>query len=128
MARYIHQDLDKEGMDAMNFVSGLLLYVLIWWVLIFVMLPLGIKKNSNPAPGLATGAPRRARIKKKLVITTLASMVVWGVVYGLVSLKVVDFRSIVRGKSAPPWSSEVQGVAQDQALPAGHPVHAATAV
>ncbi len=63
----------------MGYFNGCVLFVLIWWTALFAVLPLGT--NPVPDPDAASGwrgAPARARIGRKLLITTLVSAVIWG--------------------------------------------------
>jgi predicted secreted protein len=59
--------------------NGFVLYVLIWWTVLFAVLPLGVSPVAGPDKSSGwRGAPARPRIGRKLLITTLASAVLWG--------------------------------------------------
>ena len=87
----------------MNFVSGLLLYVSLWWVVIFMVLPLGVRQDRNPPKGGAPGAPQKSDIKKKLFWTTVLTTLLWGALYGLMAYNQVTLRTLIRGEDSPPW-------------------------
>ncbi|MBC6445357.1 MAG: DUF1467 family protein [Alphaproteobacteria bacterium GM202ARS2] len=70
----------------MSVVSALVLYVVIWWVVFFIVLPWGIEPPSEVAKGHDAGAPKDARLVLKLVITTGVATVLFFVArYGIVS-------------------------------------------
>ncbi len=62
----------------MGWFTAIVLYVLIWWTVLFAVLPLGTKPSA--APDLATGwrgAPEHPRLGRKLLITTCIALLVW---------------------------------------------------
>jgi predicted secreted protein len=67
----------------MGWVSGIAVYVVIWWLVIFMVLPWGVKPVSTAevARGHAAGAPERPRMWRKLLVTSLIALVLWGIVY-----------------------------------------------
>ena len=77
----------------MGIATGIAIYFLIWWVVLFAVLPWGVRPQGDDAPpGSDPGAPQAARIWMRLLWTTVASAVVSGVrvfVYlkGLVTLE-----------------------------------------
>lgn len=78
----------------MGIVSGIVVYICIWWVVIFCVLPMGVTRSDvGPEEGLA-GAPQEPKIKQKFIATTLISAVVWIAVYVLIDLQLFDFRSM----------------------------------
>ena len=77
----------------MNWVSGLVLYILIWWVTLFAVLPIGTHavENADEASGWR-GAPAAPRLWRKAGITTLVAFVVWGLCYAVIVSGLVSFR------------------------------------
>lgn len=65
----------------MDAVSGFLIYICIWVVVLFMLLPIGVKTVENPEQGWDHGAPQKTLIGRKLLFTTCASALIWGVVY-----------------------------------------------
>jgi predicted secreted protein len=67
--------------------TGLAIYFIIWWVVLFAVLPWGVHsqhESGEMAPGTDPGAPVLANIKRKLVWTTVVATVVfaaWLLVY-----------------------------------------------
>ncbi len=71
----------------MGIASGLLVFAMIWWTAIFVVLPWGIQRDER-------GIPVNAQMKKKLVITTVVTIVLWLVVYAMIRADIIDFRAM----------------------------------
>jgi predicted secreted protein len=68
----------------MPLATALAIFFLIWWVVLFAVLPWGIKsqhEGEDIAPGTDPGAPAKARIGWKLVWTTLAAAAIYAVGY-----------------------------------------------
>lgn len=74
----------------MDWLTGLAMYFLIWWLVIFCVLPWGIRTDMETG----SGAPVNANIKKKFLITTGISLLVWLLVYGLIQANLIDYRAI----------------------------------
>jgi predicted secreted protein len=68
----------------MGWVTGIVLYFLVWWVTLFAVLPLWVTPAEPGDPGHATGAPARPRLLLKVVVTTAVSAVIWLGIYALV--------------------------------------------
>jgi predicted secreted protein len=77
----------------MSWFNGLVLYVLIWWTALFAILPLGVAPVVEPdgASGWR-GAPASPRIGRKLVLTTIVSLVVWGACAAVIFSGWISFR------------------------------------
>jgi predicted secreted protein len=65
----------------MTVVTGSLSYFVIWWLVLFTVLPWGGTKLKAPLPGQALSAPENPRIGYKFVITTLIAGLVWGALF-----------------------------------------------
>ena len=75
----------------MTWTGGIVLFVLIWWMVFFAVLPWGIRRAGDEALGHDAGAPTRARIVLKAVVTTGITLVLFGVAFWLVESKYVSF-------------------------------------
>lgn len=61
-------------------VNGLVVFLLIWWIILFTMLPIGItsqEENGDVVAGSDPGAPSRPALGKKLWWTTSITAVIW---------------------------------------------------
>lgn len=61
----------------MSIMSAILVYAVIWTVVIFIVLPLGVKVPENADEGHASSAPANPRIFEKILITSLVSAILW---------------------------------------------------
>ncbi len=85
----------------MDWVSGIAVYVLIWWVSLFAVLPLGVTRPDRPMPGTVESAPDNPRHLFKFVITTGIATVLWLILYALVKSDLISFREMAKGLAGP---------------------------
>ena len=78
----------------MGLVSGIVVYLLIWWTAIFCVLPWGVKPHQDSGIGTAGSAPENPMLLKKFIATSLLAAVIWLVVYGLMEAGAIDFLGI----------------------------------
>jgi predicted secreted protein len=71
----------------MPVATALAIFFLIWWVVLFAVLPWGIKSQhegeEKMAPGTEPGAPTAAGIGRKLLWTTVVAIVIYAACYGV---------------------------------------------
>lgn len=84
----------------MGWISGIVVYVLIWWVVIFAVLPWGNRAPSQVQEGNVASAPEKPNIGKKFLMTSLISALIWCGIYILVKMNVIDFHLIAKQMSA----------------------------
>jgi predicted secreted protein len=76
----------------MSVTTAIAIYFLIWWVVLFAVLPFGVRSqheadperdpNAQPmAPGTDPGAPTHFSLGRKLLWTTLVATVVYAACY-----------------------------------------------
>lgn len=77
-----------------NPVTGTAVYLIIWWIVIFMVLPFGVRppKDDELEPGQEAGAPVKPMMWRKLAITTVISAVLWGICYYIGELGLISFR------------------------------------
>ncbi|NBX73569.1 MAG: DUF1467 family protein [Alphaproteobacteria bacterium] len=75
----------------MDFFSGVVVFTAIWWIVIFMVLPMNMGAPEKDVKGAMPGAPQQANIRKKLVVTTGVTVVLWVIVYSLIKLEVFPF-------------------------------------
>ena len=51
------------------------IYIVIWWILFFISLPLGVKRSKNLFPGHDSGAPEKTHLWKKFVIVSIITLI-----------------------------------------------------
>ena len=76
----------------MTWLTGVMVYVVIWWMVLLMVLPWGVKVPENPEPGHATSAPQNPMMWRKALITTLIAAVLWGVAYWLIESEWLTLR------------------------------------
>ena len=77
----------------MNWFTGVVLYVLIWWTALFAVLPIGTRpvEEADEATGWR-GAPQKPQLLRKIIITTLVAAVVWFGAWLLITSPYISFR------------------------------------
>jgi predicted secreted protein len=75
----------------MGWIPGIFVYVLIWWVVIFAVLPWGVKVPDEPEPGHASSAPKNPHLLLKVIITTVVSFLIWLVVRWIITSGIISF-------------------------------------
>lgn len=78
----------------MSIFTGIMIYVLAWWMMFFCILPLNIQSIIKPTDGSMPGAPMNPDLKRKVILTTLVSIGVWIVIYLLIKADLISFRDI----------------------------------
>lgn len=71
---------------------GFFIYLLIWWTMLFAVLPLGVRRQENPEQGHDPGAPKEPMLVKKAIITSLVSAIVWLAIYWAMESNMIRFR------------------------------------
>ncbi len=79
----------------MNWATGVMVYLVIWWTILFAVLPLGVRRVENPGKGEERGAPERPDLLRKAVITSIVAAVLWIAFYFLHQADVFSFRRMV---------------------------------
>lgn len=82
----------------MSFVTALFVYFLIWWVMLFTVLPLGVERHAEEGKGFDAGAPKVANLKKKIILNSILSAVILGIIQLLVVYGVIDMSRIYKGE------------------------------
>ena len=81
----------------MDIVSGIVVYILLWWWVLFMTLPFGAKAPENVEKGHATSAPQKPRLLMKAGVTTLIAAVLWLIVNYVITADIFSFRDIAEG-------------------------------
>ncbi|MDO8398386.1 MAG: DUF1467 family protein [Bradyrhizobium sp.] len=67
---------------AYSISTALAIYFVLWWIVLFVTLPFGVRSQHEDgvgAPGTDPGAPITTRMGRKLIWTTVIAAVVYGI-------------------------------------------------
>lgn len=70
----------------MSWISFFAIFLIIWWVVLFATLPFGLRTQDDEKDvtlGTVSSAPRGPHMLRAVVRTTVVSLLVFGVFYGL---------------------------------------------
>jgi len=76
----------------MGWFTGIVVYVLVWWVTLFAVLPLWVTPTEPGEIGHAAGAPKRPLLGRKLALNSVVAAVIWLGIYILVREPWISFR------------------------------------
>jgi predicted secreted protein len=76
----------------MGWVTGIVVYVLTWWVVLFAILPFWVSPRDPGDEYFGTGAPRQAKMGLKVAVTSAVAALVWVGIYVLVKEPWISFR------------------------------------
>jgi predicted secreted protein len=82
----------------MHFATGAAIFFLIWWVVLFAVLPWGVRSQRDEgaiAPGTDPGAPAMPRVRRKLVWTTLVAIVIFAGCYVVYANRLVTLAGLL---------------------------------
>ncbi len=83
----------------MSWVSGVVLYAILWCVVLFAVLPWGVRAADPADPGYASGAPANPQLPKKLLVTSMITAALWLLIFLVVEADVISFREWAAGGS-----------------------------
>ena len=80
----------------MGWFTAFVLFVLIWWTVLFAVLPLWTRPvaEAQSENGGWRGAPDRPLLLRKVITTTLVAAVIWGGSMALIHSPYVSFRAM----------------------------------
>ena len=80
----------------MQWFTAFVLYVMIWWTTLFAVLPFGTRPvdDADESTGWR-GAPERPMMWRKLLATTVISLVLWGIALAVIRSDYLSFRQSV---------------------------------
>jgi predicted secreted protein len=77
----------------MHWFTAFVLFVLIWWVVLFAVLPFGTRPVEDPDDATGwRGAPAKPMIARKMLVTTLVSALLWGGAMVVIQSDWISFR------------------------------------
>ena len=78
----------------MGLFTGVAVYLIVWWLVLFTVLPWGARPPDDPEPGHVQSAPANPRLRLKFAITTALAAIVWTVIFVLVEIEIISFRDL----------------------------------
>jgi len=84
----------------MGITGSIIAYVLIWWIIFFSVLPVGIQSNKEAfrekLEGIDPGAPKNPKIAKKFLLTTIITTIIFIVIYYLIRSDLINLREFLQ--------------------------------
>ena len=81
----------------MSLSFALAIYAIIWWIVLFAILPIGVRtqeEEGDVSPGSAESAPHAPRLLAKMLATTVVASIIFAVVYVIIVHKVITLDQI----------------------------------
>jgi predicted secreted protein len=82
----------------MSITLGIAIYVVIWWTVLFAVLPIGVRTQGEDGmivPGTPASAPTAPRLLRIVVLTTVISTLLFLVPWALARYGLVDVQTWV---------------------------------
>ncbi len=77
----------------MSPLTGLAIYFVLWWLVLFAVLPFGTRPVADPDSQTGwRGAPAKPQLAKKALATTLVTAIIWGLLYVAITSEFLSFR------------------------------------
>ena len=76
----------------MDIVFALAIYVFIWWIVLFAVLPFGVRtqeEHGEVVPGTPESAPEKPRLLRIFLVNTLVASIVFAVVYVVITYRLI---------------------------------------
>jgi predicted secreted protein len=73
--------------------NGVVVFTIIWWVVFFCVLPIGIRPAGESDRGHDAGAPANPRIALRALVTTGIALVLFAVAWWVITSDFYSFRT-----------------------------------
>ncbi len=81
----------------MTWTAGIAIYLVVWWTILFAVLPWGVRsqhEDGDVSDGGDPGAPVRPMLVRKALVTTALAAVIWVLVAYFYVYQPISFDSI----------------------------------
>ena len=80
----------------MTVTGAIVIYVIIWWITFFSLLPIDVNRNKNiKIDGEDPGSPENPKILKKFIYTTFITSLIFLIIYYLVRYNYLNLRNFL---------------------------------
>jgi len=89
----------------MSLTLGLALYFIIWWTVLFAVLPFGVRTQAEAGeivPGTPESAPIAPRLLRTFAVTSVVAGAVFALVYAVLVGEVIDVGAYFPNPMPPP--------------------------
>ena len=74
----------------MGWFTGIVVFLITWWTLLFAVLPFGHKRDVDGTP------MPNSNLKKKFVWTTIVTIIVWIIIYLIIDAEIISFQDMAQ--------------------------------
>lgn len=81
----------------MSVTAAIVLFAVIWFVVMFVTLPIGLRSQGDEGevvPGTHEGSPANFNLKRRMLMVTALTIVIWAVIAGIIISGTITVRDI----------------------------------
>ena len=80
----------------MSITGSLIIFVLIWWIIFFSLLPIDVdRKHKEIVEGADKGSPENPKIIKKIIYTTVITSIIFIGIFMLVKYDYLNLRRFI---------------------------------
>ena len=79
----------------MNVVSAVVVFIVIWWLVLFMVLPFGVRRTEAPEEGHDPGAPQQPMLWRKAAATTAIATVLFSIVYVIAEFELISLQDLM---------------------------------
>ena len=80
----------------MSITGSLIVFVLIWWIIFFSLLPIDVdRKHKEMVEGADKGSPENPKIIKKIIYTTVITLIIFIGIFMLVKYDYLNLRRFI---------------------------------
>lgn len=79
----------------MGWIGTGITFIISWWMVFFMVLPWGVRRQDDPEPGHEAGAPENPRLWLKVAVTTGIAVVITALAWVAVDLGWISIRDSV---------------------------------
>lgn len=76
----------------MDGAMAVAIYIFIWWIVLFAVLPFGVRtqaEEGHVVPGTVESAPAKPRLLRIFLINTIVASIVFAIVYFSISYRII---------------------------------------
>ncbi|MAJ86193.1 MAG: hypothetical protein CL687_04455 [Candidatus Pelagibacter sp.] len=83
----------------MTLTGAIVIYIIIWWIVFFSSLPIGITQNDKKfeenIKGIDPGSPKNPNIGKKFFYSTLITTIIFIIIHYMVKEQYLNIRELL---------------------------------
>ncbi len=76
-------------------MTQIFMFLVIWWLTLFAVLPWGVRRTENAEAGHDPGAPANPMLLKKAIATTVIAAAIWGAAFAFFHIYGVSMLDLI---------------------------------